>query len=107
MKLMETVKLKKGEKYCLAYHPSRSIQDLQELDGVSLKDLKERTNAVVGCLDSDSWALLVRDDIDIDLETTSDDAKESGLENTQSKIPILIPVSVFSSTQIMRICDIF
>ena len=49
MKLMETAKLKTGEKYCLAYHPSRSIQDLQDLGGVSLKDLKEHANAVGGC----------------------------------------------------------
>ena len=34
MKLMETAQLKTGEKYCLAYHPSRSIQDLQDLGGV-------------------------------------------------------------------------
>ena len=105
MKLMETAKLKSGEKYCLAYHPSRSIQDLQDLGGVSLKDLKDHANAVGGCWGSDSWALLVRDDADIDIDTSADDEKQTGLENTQSKRAILIPVSVFTSTQKRRICD--
>ena len=106
MKLMETSKIKEGEKYCLAFHASHSYRDLQEMGGVRLKDLKDHANAVGGCWGNDSWAVLVRDDVDIDFDTTNDEAGGAGLENTQSKRAILIPVSVFSSTQIIRICDL-
>ena len=60
--------MKEGEKYCLAFHPSKVFQDLQEMGGVSLKDLNEHANAVGGCWGNDSWAHLVRDDVEIDFE---------------------------------------
>ena len=104
MKLMETSKMKEGEKYCLAFHPSKVFQDLQEMGGVSLKDLKEHANAVGGCWGNDSWANLVRDDVEIDFEN-SDSEAGTGLDNTRSKRAVLIPVSVFSPTQIIRLCD--
>ena len=105
MKLMETSKMKGGEKYWLAFHPSRVYQELQEMGGVSLKDLKEHANAVGGCWGNDTWANLVRDDVDVDFEH-SDTEDGAGLENTQSKRAVLIPVSVFSSTQIICRCDL-
>lgn len=106
MKLMETSKLKEGQRYCLAFHPSHNYRDLQEMGGVRLKDLKDHTNSVGGSWGNDSWACLVRDDVDIDFETTADnEVGQSGLDNTQSKRALLIPVSVFSSTQIIRLCD--
>ena len=46
LKICETKKLKNGQKYCLAFHPSQTFQDLQEMGGVGLKDLKDHTNAV-------------------------------------------------------------
>ena len=46
IKLMETSKLKEGEKYCLALHPSQNYRDLQEMGGVRWEDLKDHTNAV-------------------------------------------------------------
>ena len=76
------------------------------MGGVRLKDLKDHTNSVGGSWGNDSWACLVRDDVDIDFETTADnEVGQSGLDNTQSKRALLIPVSVFSSTQIIRLCD--
>ena len=49
----------------------------------------------------DTWACLVKDDVDEFDETETN----SGLDNTKSKRAILIPVSVFSSAQIIKICD--
>ena len=102
MKICETAKLTSGEKYCLAFHPSQAFRDLQEMGGVRLKDLKEHTNAIGGAWGSDTWACLVRDDVDIDFDQSE---SQSGLENTKSKRSILIPVSIFTSAQIMKLCD--
>ena len=68
MKFMVTAKLKTREKYCFVFHPS--IKDLQDLGGVSLKELKEHANAVGGYQGSDSRFLLVRDNVDLVIETT-------------------------------------
>ena len=102
LKLCETAKLKSGEKYCLAYHPSLSFRVLQEMGGVKLKDLKDHTNSIGGAWGADTWACLVKDDTEDDFD---DNGSNSGLDNTCSKRAILIPVSVFTSTQMMRICD--
>ena len=48
LKICETKKLKNGQKYCLAFHPSPRYADFQEMGGVKLKDLKAHTNAVDG-----------------------------------------------------------
>ena len=104
MKLCETSKLKTGEKYCLSFHPSQSFRDLQEMGGVRLNDLKDHTNGIGGSWGSDTWACLVRDDTDLDFDKT--EVGQSGLDNTKSKRALLIPVSVFTSTQIMKICDL-
>ena len=101
LKLCETAKLKMGEKYCLAYHPSQAYRDLQEMGGVRLKELKDHTNDAGGAWGADTWACLVKDDVDEFDETETN----SGLDNTKSKRAILIPVSVFSSAQIIKICD--
>ena len=103
MKLCETSKLKTNEKYCLAFHPSQSFRDLQEMGGVRLKDLKDHTNGIGGAWGSDTWACLVKDDIDKDFDNTENG--QSSLDNTKSKRSLLIPVSVFTSAQIMKICD--
>ena len=105
MKLMETSKLKE-DKYCLAFHPSMIYKDLQEMGGVRLKELKDHVNSIGGCWGNDSWASLVRDDVDKDFDTTETEVGQSGLDNTQSKRALLIPVSCFSSTQIIRLCDL-
>ena len=105
MKLCETSKLRNSDKYCLAFHPSQAYRNLQELGGVRLKDLKDQTNAIGGAWGSDSWACLVRDDVESDFETTQNNSPESGLDQTKSKRALLIPVSVFTSSQIMKICD--
>ena len=103
LKICETTKIRSGEKYCLAFHPSQSYQDIQEMGGVRLKDLKDHTNSVGGSWGRDTWACLVSDEVDIDFEQTG---VESGLDDTKSKRAILIPISVFPSAQIMRICDL-
>jgi hypothetical protein len=70
LKICETTKLKSGEKYCLAFHPSQAYQDLQEMGGVRLKDLKDHTNSVGGAWGRDTWACLVSDEVDVDFEQT-------------------------------------
>ena len=105
MKLMETSKLKE-DKYCLAFHPSMIYKDLQEMGGVRLKELKDHVNSIGGCWGNDSWASLVRDDVDKDFDTTGTEVGQSGLDNTHSKKALIIPVSCFSSTQIIRLCDL-
>ena len=87
----------------MAYHPSQRFRDLQELGGVRLKDLKEHTNAVGGSWGTDTWACLVKDEVD-DFDST-EDGNSNGLDNTKSKRALLIPVSIFTSTQIMKLCD--
>ena len=47
LKICETKKLKNGEKYCLAFHPSSRYVDFQEMGGIKLKDLKSHAVASV------------------------------------------------------------
>ena len=47
LKLCETAKLKSGEKYCLAFHPSFTFRDLQDMGGVKLRELKDHTNSMM------------------------------------------------------------
>ena len=101
LKICETAKLKNGEKYCLAFHASSAFRDFQELGGVRLKDLKDHTNGIGGAWGSDTWANLVKDDVD----EFGEDEIHSGLEETKSKRAILIPLKVFTSAQIIKICD--
>ena len=102
LKICETAKLRAGEKYCLAFHASQAFRDFQELGGVRLKDLKDHTNGIGGAWGADTWACLVREDVDEEFEPSE---TGSSLENTKSKRAILIPISVFTSAQIMKICD--
>ena len=95
-KIVETAKLANHEKYALAFHPSQLYPDLQEMNGI-----KDHVNSVGGCWGANSWACLVRDDVDIDFESSID----SGLDNTQSKRALLIPIRVFKSSQIMKFCN--
>lgn len=101
LKICETRKLKNGDKYCLAFHPSPRYVDFQEMGGVRLKDLKSHTNAIGGAWGEDTWAAMVRDSCEAVLDTTEDAA--AGLEDTQAKRALLIPLSVFTSTQIIKI----
>ena len=103
LKICETTKLRSGEKYCLAFHPSQVHHDFVEMDGVKLKDLKDHVNSAGGAWGRDTWACLVSDEVDGDFEQTG---IQSGLDDTKSKRAILIPISVFPSAQIMRICDL-
>ena len=100
LKLCETAKLKTGEKYCLAFHPSLTFRDLQEMGGVKLKELKDHTNSIGGAWGADTWACLVKDDTD-----DFDNDSNPGFDNTCSKRALLVPVSVFPSTTIIKVCD--
>ena len=104
LKICETKKLKNGQKYCLAFHPSPRYVDFQEMGGVRLKDLKAHTNAIGGAWGDDTWAAMVRDNCEAVLDTTEDGA--DGLEDTQAKRAILIPINVFTSSQIMKIATL-
>ena len=103
VKICETGKLKTGEKYCLAFHASPRRADLLEMGGVKLKDLKTHTNSVGGAWGDDTWAALVRDKCDGFTEDPEDEA--AGLEDTQPKRALLIPLKVFTSSHIMRIAE--
>ena len=48
LKICETTKLRSGEKYCLAFHPSQVHHDFVEMEGVKLKDLKDHVNSAGG-----------------------------------------------------------
>ena len=101
LKICETSKLKNGQKYCLAFHASPRYVDFQEMGGIRLKDLKAHTNTVGGAWGDDTWAALVRDSCDGVIDNQEDEV--AGLEDTQAKRAILIPLSVFTSSHIMRI----
>ena len=103
LKICETSKLKNSQKYCLAFHPSPRYVDFQEVGGVKLKDLKRHTNAVGGAWGEDTWANLVKDTCDVAFETPEDEA--AGLEDTKAKRAVLIPMNVFTSTQIIKIAS--
>ena len=64
-KIVETAKLASHEKYALAFHPTQLYPDLQEMNGI-----KDHVNSVGGCWGVNSWACLVRDDVDIYFVTT-------------------------------------
>ena len=104
MKICETSKLKNGQKYCLAFHPSPRYLDFQEMGGVHLKDLKRHTNAMGGAWGDDTWAALVKESCDGILDNTEDIA--ASLEETKAKRALLIPINAFSSTQIMKIASL-
>ena len=58
------------------------------------------TNLVGGAWGEDTWAALVRDDCDA-LDNGED---PETLEDTRPKRAVLIPIDVFTSSHIMRIC---
>jgi uncharacterized C2H2 Zn-finger protein len=101
LKICETSKLKNGQKYCLAFHASPRYMDFQEMGGVKLKDLKAHTNAIGGAWGDDTWAALVKDGCEAVFETPEEET--AGLEETQAKRALLIPINVFTSSHIMRI----
>ena len=101
LKICETSKLKNGQKYCLAFHPSPKYVDFQLMGGVSLKDLKTHTNAVGGAWGEDTWAALVKDNCDAIIDDTEEEGK--GLEDTKAKRALLIPMIVFTSSHIIRV----
>ena len=59
------------------------------------------TNLVGGAWGEDSWAALVRDDCDA-LDNGED---PETLEDTRPKRAVLIPIDVFTSSHIMKICN--
>ena len=73
------------------------------MGGVKIKDLKSHTNGVGGRWGDDSWAALVKDNF-VENFNTSEEAVD-GLEDTQPKRALLIPLNVFPSSQIMKIAN--
>ena len=82
----------------MAFHPSRKVGDFQVMGGVSLKELKEHTNAVGGAFGDDTLATLVRDSA---LDVTEVEGEDS-LDDTQAKRALLVPLNVWQSDQIRR-----
>ena len=74
------------------------------MGGVKIKDLKTHTNAVGGKWGDDTWAALVKDNLEGGFDTT--DEGSDGLDETQPKRSLLIPINVFPSSQIMKIASI-
>ena len=72
------------------------------MGGVKLKDLKTHTNAVGGAWGDDTWAALVKDNYETVLESSSGQAEERQ-EETRPKRALLIPLSTFTSAQIIKI----
>ena len=101
LKICETKKLKNGEKYCLAFHPSSRYVDFQEMGGIKLKDLKSHAVASGGAWGEDTYAAMLRDNVEVLNET--DDT--SVVEDTVAKRAILIPLKVFNSSHIMKIAS--
>ena len=101
LKICETSKMKNDQKYCLAFHASQRYADIQELGGVSLKDLKAHTNAVGGAWGEDTYAALVKDDCEEVLGAPEEEY--AGLDDTTPKRALLIPLGVFTSSHIMKI----
>ena len=101
LKICETSKMKNGQKYCLAFHASQRHADIQELGGVSLKDLRAHTNAVGGAWGEDTYAALVKDDCEEVLEAPEEEC--SGLDDTTPKRALSISLGVFTSSHIMKI----
>ena len=69
--------------------------------GVKLKDLKAHTNLIVGSRGEDIWASLVKGACEAVFEASEEET--AGLEETQAKRALLIPINVFTSSHIIRI----
>ena len=86
------------------FSPSR-YRDFQEMGGVKLKDLKMHTNAAGGKWGEDTWAALVKDNYEEGFNDTTE-AVDDALEKTQPKRSLLIPLSVFTSSHIMKLAEL-
>ena len=71
------------------------------MGGVRLKDLKSHTNSVGGAWGDDTWAALVKDNCEAVFDSSNDNVE--GLDDTQAKRALLIPINVFTSSQIIKI----
>ena len=97
MKICQTSKTK--SKHVLAIHPDKRYPDLKQLDNIKLMDVKKHLPSVGGIWDDTTYATLLRADID-DLEATQNVGN-----SMVAKRALLIPMSVFTSSQIMKVCD--
>ena len=59
-------KVTTGDKYVLAFHPSRHVAAFQLLGGISLKDFKKDVALIGGC--ADHSASLLKDDVNPDMD---------------------------------------
>ena len=59
-------KVTTGDKYVLAYHPSRHVAAFQLLGGISLKDFNKGIALIVGC--ADHSASLLKDDVNPEMD---------------------------------------
>ena len=71
------------------------------MGGVRLKDLKSHTNSVGGAWGDDTWAALVKDNCEAVFDSSNDNVE--GFDDTQAKRALLIPINVFTSSQIIKI----
>ena len=71
------------------------------MGGVRLKDLKSHTNSVGGAWGDDTWAALVKDNCEAVFDSSNDNVE--GLDDTQTKRALLIPINVFTSSQLIKI----
>ena len=90
--------------WAISSHYFLRYRDFQEMGGVKLKDLKMHTNAVGGKWGEDTWAALVKDNYEEAFNDTGDDVDDA-LENTQAKRALLIPLTVFPSSHIMKVAE--
>ena len=74
------------------------------MGGVRLKDLKVHTNSVGGAWGEDTWAALVKDNCEAVLDSSSGQS-DTRKEETRPKRALLIPLSTFTSAQIMKIAN--
>ena len=98
MKICQTSKTK--SKHVLAIHPDKRYPDLKQLGHIKLLDVKKHLPSVGGIWDDTTYATLLRTDVD-DLDTT-----QNVKNDMVAKRALLIPISIFTSSQIMKICDI-
>ena len=73
------------------------------MGGVRLIFLKAHTNAVCGAWGENTWAALVKDTCEAVFETA--DYEADGLEDTQAKRALLIPINMFTSSHIIKIAS--
>ena len=97
MKICQTSKTK--SKHVLALHPDKKYPSFRELGQVSLIDVKQHLPSVGGIWDDTTFATLLRADVD-------DKDSSNITENMVAKRALLIPMNVFTSSQIMKICDV-